>query len=137
MKNLAEDIKVAPGEGFRGFGNLGLEGSRALDAPNIFTNFISSMIGVLTVIAIIWFVFIFIAGAISYMSAGGDKAAVESARKKIVNGLIGLVMVVIAIFIVKLIGYLIGIPEPGRCTISFRDHARSGACPGVRRTHGG
>jgi len=113
MENLLaqEPLQVAPNNGFTGFGKLGLQGGTASSAEDIFTNFLSSAIGLMTIIAIIWFVFIFITGAIGYMSSGGDKAAVESARKKIVNGLVGLILVIIAIFVVKLIGYLIGIPD--------------------------
>ncbi len=113
MKNLLaqSSLPLAPNGGFTGFGKLGLKGSSAADAASTFSNFISSVIGVLTVIAIIWFVFLFVSGAISYMTSGGDKAAVESARKRIVNGVIGLVLVVVALFIIKLVGFLIGIPD--------------------------
>jgi hypothetical protein len=115
MKNLLVQVptglQIAPNGGFTGFGKLGLQGSLATNADLTFKDFISSTIGVLTIVAIIWFVFIFITGAISYMSSGGDKAAIESARKKIINGVIGLVLVIIAIFVIKLIGYLIGIPD--------------------------
>jgi uncharacterized membrane protein len=45
------------------------------------------------------------------MTSGGDKTAIESARKRIVNGIVGLVLVVAAIFAIRLIGYLIGIPD--------------------------
>ncbi len=65
----------------------------------------------MTIIAIIWFVFSFIIGAIGIISAGGDKAALESARKKIVSAITGLIVVIAAIFIVRLIGFLIGIPN--------------------------
>jgi len=107
---LAE-IKIAPDGGFKGFGKLGLQGSEAGNADIIFTNFLSSFIGIITVIAIIWSVFLFITGAISYMSSGGDKAAVESARKRIVNGIIGLIIVIVSIFAIKLVGELLGIPD--------------------------
>jgi len=111
MKNLIADITIAPNGGFTGFGKLGLQGSLATNASFTFTDFISSVIGIMTIVAIIWFVFLLITGAISYMSSGGDKAAVESAGKKITSALIGLVIVIISIFIIKLIGYLIGIPN--------------------------
>lgn len=112
MKNLAEDIQIAPDGGFRGFGKLGLQGdSLASNAPLTFSQFISSTIGVITIIAIIWFIFILFTGAISYMSAGGDKTAIESAKKRIVNGLTGLVVVIVGIFIIRLVGYLLGIPD--------------------------
>lgn len=112
MNNLlAEDLIVAPEGGFKGFGRLGLENETPLAASFIFSNFISSAIGLITIIGIIWFVFLFITGAISYMSAGGDKAAIESARKKIINGVVGLVIIAFGLLIIKLVGTLIGLPD--------------------------
>ena len=80
-------------------------------AMGVFSNFISSAIGLITIIAIIWFVFIFIMGAIGIISSGGDKQAMESARKKITSGVIGLVVVIAGMFVIQLIGRIIGIPE--------------------------
>lgn len=108
MKYLAE-IKLFPEEGFKGFGPLGL--GEGQEGVSVFTTFISSTIGLMTVIAIIWFIFILITGAIGIMGAGGDKNALEGAKKKITSGLIGLIIVIISLFIIKLIGYLIGIPD--------------------------
>lgn len=111
-KLLADDpINLFPDEnGFKGFGKLGLEGENAKTSPLIFTQFISSAIGLITVIAIIWFIFTFLIGAIGFISSGGDKNTIESSKKKIASGLIGLVVTVLAIFIIKLIGRLIGLP---------------------------
>lgn len=107
MKNLAQ-LNFG---NLSGFGKLGLEGEEPGGAVGIFSNFISSAIGLMTIIAIIWFVFVFFTGAIGIISAGGDKQALESSRKKIVSGIIGLVVTIAAIFVVKLIGLLIGIPN--------------------------
>jgi hypothetical protein len=106
MKNSLADIELGP---LRGFGPLGNPEERT--AVSTFSNFISSTIGLLTIIAIIWFVFILITGGIGIMSAGGDKQSLENAQKRITTGLIGLVVVVVGIFIVRLIGGLIGIPD--------------------------
>ena len=92
----------------KGFGPLGNpEGS----GINLFSKFISTTIGLMTIIAIIWFAFVLITGAIGMMGAGGDKQAMESARKRITSGLIGLVVVIAAIFILDLVGTLFGIPN--------------------------
>lgn len=111
MKNLAIDIRIAPQGGFKGFGKLGLENESSFNADLVFTNFMSSAIGLITIIAIIWFVFLVITGAFAFMTAGGDKQTIESARKKLVNGLIGLLVVIFGIFVIRFIGYLIGIPD--------------------------
>ena len=107
MNKLAADFELFPG-GFKGIGPLGNPTGTGVDT---FTKFISSAIGLMTIIAIIWFIFTLITGAIATMSAGSDKAALESARKKITNGLVGLVITIAAIFLIDLIGGLIGIPN--------------------------
>lgn len=110
MRLLAQStgIQIAPEGGFKGIGKLGTpEGT----GVSTFANFLSSAIGLMTIIAFIWFVFLFITGAIGIMTAGGDKQALENARKKIVNGIIGVVVVIAAIFVIGLLGTLIGIPN--------------------------
>lgn len=79
------------------------------DAAAKFNSVISMIIGLLTVIAGLWFIFQFITGAIEWLAAGGDKAKVESAQRKITNSIIALIIVVIAIFLIDLIGSLIGL----------------------------
>ncbi len=108
MKQLLA-IDLAPQGGFTGAKNG--QGLLAGGGIETFSRFISSTIGLMTIIAIIWFIFVFFTGAIGIVSSGGDKQALESARKKITTGIIGLVVVVASIFIIKLIGYLIGIPD--------------------------
>lgn len=108
MMKLLADINLAPSGGFTGFGPLG---NPTGSGVSTFAKFISSVIGLMTIIAIIWFVFTFITGAIGMIGAGGDKAAVESAKKRITTGLIGLVVVIAAIFIFDLLGKLVGIPD--------------------------
>ena len=110
MSKLA-DIQLAPEGGFRGFGPLGLEGKDPTDAPGLFTQFLSSTVGIITVIAFIWFVFLLLTGAFGLMTAGSDKAQVENARKRITSGVVGLVVVIAAIFLVDLFGTLLGIPN--------------------------
>jgi len=108
-KLIAADIPLSPDSGFGGFGKLGLEGSSASNAPTIFNSFISGVIGILTIVAGLWFIFVFISGAISMISSGGDKNALESARKRISSALIGLAVVVASIFLIELVGKILGI----------------------------
>ncbi len=96
---------------FKGLGPGPLADPKGSTGIEIFSNFISSIIGLMTIIAIIWFVFTFITGAIGIISSGGDKNSMESAKKKITTGIIGLVVVIAAIFIIKLIGFLLGITD--------------------------
>jgi len=104
-------IDLFPQGGFRGFGPLGLENNEAFNADSVFVKFLSSTLGLMSIIAIIWFLFLLITGGYGYMTAAGDKGKLESAHKKIISGLVGLLVVVFGIFIIKLIGWLIGIPN--------------------------
>lgn len=92
----------------KGFGPLGLENSPTGYAST-FQNFISSLIGIMGVIAIIWFVVIIITGGIAYMSAGSDTKATEGARKKITSGLTGLLITLFGIFILVIVAQILGI----------------------------
>ncbi len=112
MNYLAQIKLYDPDKGFlKGFGKLGLETASPTEGISIFTQFVSSVIGLMTIIAIIWFVFKFISGAIGIISSGGDKASLENARKNITTGIIGLVVVIAALFVIDLVGALIGIPD--------------------------
>src|SRR3989338_5858411 len=102
MKNLiAATIKV--GEPLTGVGEIGSP-SGAEGAADLFNNIISSVIGLITIIAGIWFVFLLITGAIGIISAG----------------LIGLIVVVAGIFLVDLIGGFLGLDilQPGETIIN-------------------
>ena len=111
MMDKIAQIKIAPEGGFKGFGILGLEGSTASEGPMVFANFISSAVGLITIIGVIWFIFIIVTGAVAIITSGGDKQAVEGAKKKITNGVIGLIVTISALFILNLIGTIIGIPD--------------------------
>ncbi|MCS7092569.1 MAG: hypothetical protein NZM26_04425 [Patescibacteria group bacterium] len=95
------NIRVNP---INGFGNLG----NPTNPTATFTNFISSTLGLMTMIAAIWFLFVFLSGAYGIISSGGNKNAYEEARGKITSGAIGLIVVISASFAIDLIGYLIG-----------------------------
>lgn len=114
MKNLLAATQYNPlGEPIRGIGPLGLQGVPAVDlgkiAPAAFVDAISKIIGFLTAVAIIWFVFQFILGATSWISAGGDSKAVESAKAKLTNAILGIAIVIAAMVIMSAIGALLGI----------------------------
>ena len=110
MNKLAE-IKLFKGDYLKGFGPLGLEENVPEEAGTIFNKFISTTIGLMSIIAFIYFTLIMITGAYGIMSAGGDKQALETARKRITSGITGVIVVIAAIFFIDLIGELMGIPE--------------------------
>lgn len=113
MNNLLAQQAVVNSNPIEGLGPLGAPGA---NAPTLFNNFLSGTIGLLTVIAGIWFTFVFITGAIALIGSEGDKGALETAKKKVSTGLIGLIVVVASIFVVDILGGLIGLDsilDPG------------------------
>lgn len=108
MNNLIAQIQLGP---LRGKGPLGFEGEKGeltKRAIELFNQVISATIGLLTIIAAIWFIVQFFAGALGIISAGGDKAKLTEARAKLTSAVIGLVVIIAAVFIIQLIGSIIG-----------------------------
>jgi hypothetical protein len=109
MENLLAAV-IDIGKPLRGIGNLGLEGdTEGSTAPTVFESVISVTIGLLTVIAAIYFVILLITGAIGMMGAGADKASMESAKKRMGSGVIGLIVVVAAVFLARLLSAALGL----------------------------
>ncbi|EKE06401.1 MAG: hypothetical protein ACD_19C00014G0015 [uncultured bacterium] len=112
MRQLAQINLYDNADGFSGFGPLGLNGDLGgTMASYIFQNFMSSIVGIISIIAIIWFVVILITSGISYMNAGSDQKATEAARKRITNGLIGLLITIFGIFILRFAGQIFNLPD--------------------------
>ena len=91
-----------------GEGPFGGPGDQSLP---LLTQIISIAIGLMTLIAGIYFFFILLSGAIGWISSGGDRQKIESARQRVFNGVIGIVVVVAAIFIIQIVGGVIGFPD--------------------------
>ena len=72
-------------------------------------HFVSVVIGLFTLVAGLWFLIQLILGGYAYMSAGGNKEKAQTASQKITQALLGLVIVVLAIFIINLLGYILNI----------------------------
>lgn len=108
MENVIAQVQVTVGPPLNGLGPLG----NISIYPITFATVISSTIGLLTVVAFIWFTFVLFAGAIGIIGSGGDKSKFEAARQKITTGLIGVVIVVAAIFILDFTTSVLGLINP-------------------------
>lgn len=100
MKTLA-----ATGE----IGNPAIGNLQNLSGEGFFQKFVPSAIGVGFVIGVLVFFLTFIIGAIQWIASGGDKQALEGARGKITNALIGLLILFATFAIVKVIEKFFGI----------------------------
>jgi cytochrome bd-type quinol oxidase subunit 2 len=77
--------------------------------------FISNMIGLLTIVAGLFFVFYFIMGGLNWITAGGEQGKIEKARDQMVQSVIGMVVIVISYGLMGIIGKFLGIDilQPG------------------------
>ena len=100
-----------PEEGFGPWGNLGQIGTQIGVAAGAFTNIISRIIGIMTIVAGIWFIFSFIIGAYGFLTAGGDSKKMGEAAAKITSAVIGLIVIVAAYALISLIGGLLGFED--------------------------
>lgn len=112
MNALAANVDlgvIGGGEGLGPFGKIAgdLSTQNALGLIKV-TQAVSSVIGVMTVAAAIWFVLIFLTGGFYWMTSSGDKAKLHEARERISNALIGLIIVVAAWSILALAGQFFG-----------------------------
>jgi len=111
MKYLAQ-IPLSPDDsGYTLPGSLGSPGqyNSSITTGARLATLISTVVGVMTAIAFIWFVILFFLGAVQYLTSGGDKSATEAATGKIRTAIIGLVIVISAIFFIQLVGTIFGI----------------------------
>lgn len=81
------------------------------EGVDILNLFLGNIIALLLIVGVIVaFIFIII-GAIQWMTAGNDKAKMESARGKVVSAVVGLVILFAVFAIMKLIGAFFGIEQ--------------------------
>ena len=71
--------------------------------------FLSVALGFFTIVGGLLFLLFFIFGALSWLSAGGEKGKVESARTQLTNAAIGLIIVIISQAIVGIVSGVLGL----------------------------
>ena len=104
MKQLAQVSlgQIGGGGGLGPFANGG-------DGITGITKIVSAVIGFMTIAAGIWFLIQFMIGGFNWITSGGDKAKLQSARDRLTNAFIGLIIVVAAWSILALAGAFFGI----------------------------
>jgi len=83
---------------------LGPFGSSPGDGLTGITNIVSSVIGIMTIAAGIWFLFQIVIGGFNWINAGGDKAKLQTSKDRLTNAFVGLIIVVAGWAILALAG---------------------------------
>jgi len=70
---------------------------------------ITNMVTLILIVAFVIFFFSFILGGISLMQAGGDKVAVENARKRVLFSVVGVILVIAVFAVVEFVERVFGV----------------------------
>ncbi|OGM14924.1 hypothetical protein A3A76_02230 [Candidatus Woesebacteria bacterium RIFCSPLOWO2_01_FULL_39_23] len=111
MEKIIAQVQVTIGPRLNGVGTYGLEGQASSNSPALFSSILTAIVGILTLVAGIWFMFLLISGGIAWMGSGGDKGKLAEARSRMVSGVVGLTIVVAALFLAEILGILVGFED--------------------------
>jgi len=100
MKHLAQDSITNPALGPSLQSRTGVE---------FIQDLIPRMVGLAFLVGVLVFFFIMVTGAIQWITSGGDKAGIESARGKITNAIVGVVILLSLFALLKVIEDFFGI----------------------------
>jgi len=90
-------------------GGLGIVPTDSIDATTKFEKYLSQIIGVLTIVAVIYFVVQIIFAGYTFISSTGDVKNMEAARKRLIDSVLGLFIVVVALGFGSLLAKLLGL----------------------------
>lgn len=97
------------GGGLGPFGALNFSGQAGgVLALTKITGAVSSIVGFLTIIGSIWFMFQLLFGGYEWISSGGDTKKLANARQRIMNGFFGLVIIIGAWAMIAVVGQFFG-----------------------------
>ena len=81
------------------------------NSVDVFSKLVSGIISVFLILAVLYFLFFFMTGALTYLSAGGDDKKVQTAKTQLTNSLIGLAIIFFVFAILQLLGNFFGIKD--------------------------
>lgn len=80
-----------------------------LPAQSFLSSLVSFLINALLILAIIYFIFNLILGGIDWIGSAGDKGKVEAARSRVLNAVMGIILVLSTFLIVNFIAGIFGV----------------------------
>ena len=90
----------------------GLNPTSGVEATTMFEKLASNLVGIITIVAVLFFAVQIIFAGYGFISSGGDEKEMETNRKKLTNGVLGLFIVIVAVGITSLIAKLLGLNNP-------------------------
>lgn len=83
-----------------------------VEATTMLEKLASNFLGILTVVAVLFFTIQIIFAGYGFISSGGDEKMLQTNREKLTNGVLGLFIVVVSVGLVSLISKLLGLNNP-------------------------
>lgn len=80
-----------------------------ITATNVFQTFASNIIGVLTIVSVLYFIIQIIFAGYAFISSQGDAKIMETSRKRLTEAILGLFIVIVAVGLGSLVAQLLGI----------------------------
>ncbi|MBU1117477.1 pilin [Patescibacteria group bacterium] len=90
----------------------GLVPTDGTDATLKLEKFVSQIIGVLSLVGVLYFIIQIIFAGYGFLSSKGDEKAMEANRDRLTNGVLGLFIIIVALGLGTLISKLAGIENP-------------------------
>lgn len=78
-------------------------------AVSVLERIISVGLGGITIVAALYFLFVFVMAAFQWISSAGDSGKIQTARDSMINGLIGMLIIVTTYAIMGVIGSVLGL----------------------------
>jgi len=102
--------------------SAGSNGADGTTATMNFEHFLSNMIGVITIIGGLFFVFYFVMGGLNWITAGGEQGKIVKARDQMIQAVIGMVVIVISYGLIGIIGAFLGFDflHPGTAILNLK-----------------
>lgn len=109
-KLLALDLgKIGGGIGLGPWGDIANLGGGPSAASSAVVDIFSRILGVLTVVAGLWFIIQLITAAFDYINAGENEEQIRKVHQKLINNFVGLSIVVMVYALTAIIGRLVGL----------------------------
>jgi cytochrome bd-type quinol oxidase subunit 2 len=113
LNTIVKSAYAAPIDvgGIKGIGPFGFEINPVTGAETQtqFGSMLSTIVTTLTVVGGLAFVIFFTLGGLKWLTSGGDKTKVQEAQSQMTQGVIGLVAIVAGLFVVGIVGGVLGI----------------------------
>lgn len=130
LNSIIKQVYAAPIDvgGIKGIGPFGFENKdvTAVETQTQLSSILSTIVTTLSVVGGLAFVIFFTLGGLKWLTAGGDKTKVQEAQTQMTQGVIGLVAIVAGLFVVGIVGGVLGIDFLNPFIVLFRTGGGNG-----------